>query len=121
MVRIWAVLFGIAFIFGGVAGYGVLPDMIKDGLLFGYFEVDAMHNLIHIATGVIAIMCATSATLSKMFFILFGLIYAAVAGIGFYYDGDMFGMMHMNNADNFLHTAVAVFALLIGFNAKTSK
>lgn len=120
MVRIWAVLFGIAFIFGGVAGYGAMPQLLENGLLFGYFEIDPMHNLIHIATGVIAIMCATNATLSKSFFILFGLLYAVVAGLGFYYDGDLFGVMHVNTPDNFLHTAIAAFALLVGFNAKTS-
>lgn len=117
MVRILAVLMGIAFIFAGVAGYGVMPQFVENGLLFGYFEVDTMHNLVHIATGVIAIMCATSFRLSKLFFILFGLIYAAVAGLGFWRQGDLY-MMHVNMADNYLHAGIAVVSLLIGFSAK---
>ena len=117
MVRILAILMGIGFIFGGVAGYGVMPQFVEHGLLFGYFEVDTMHNLIHIATGVIAIMAATSHRLSRLFFIYFGLIYAAAAILGFWRHGDLF-VMHVNMADNCLHAGVAVVALLIGFNTR---
>lgn len=117
MARMLAVLFGIGFIFAGVAGYGVMPQFVENGLLFGVFEVDAMHNMVHIATGVIAIMAATSARLSKLFFIVFGLIYAVVAGLGFWREGDLY-VMHVNMADNYLHAGIAVLALLIGFKAK---
>lgn len=117
MVRILAVLFGIAFIFAGVAGYGVLPQFVENGLLLGYFEVNSLHNLIHIVTGVIAIMAATSFRLSKLFFIVFGLIYAVAAGLGFWLHGDLY-MTHFNMADNYLHAVIAIIALLIGFSAK---
>ena len=66
MIRILAVLFGIAFIFGGVAGF--MPAFMTNGALFGIFEVDSMHNIVHIASGVIAIMCATSYKYSKLYF-----------------------------------------------------
>jgi hypothetical protein len=118
MVRILAILFGIAFIFGGVAGYGVMPQFVENGLLFGYFEVDTIHNLVHIVTGVLAIMAATSYRLSKLFFILFGLIYAAAAVLGFWHQGDLY-IMHADMADNYLHAGVAIIALLIGFSAKS--
>lgn len=118
MVRILAVLFGIAFIFAGVAGYGIMPQFVENGLLFGFFEVDTIHNLVHIVTGVIAIMAATSFRLSKLFFIIFGLIYAVAAGYGFWHQGDLY-IMQANMADNYLHAGVAVVALLIGFSAKS--
>lgn len=115
MLRLFAILFGIALIFVGVAGF--LPQFMTDGLLFGYFEVDSMHNLVHLVTGVLAIMAAGKASLASTFFKLFGLIYAAIAVAGFWYQGD-FVMMHMNQADHILHAVIAVVALYFGFFVK---
>lgn len=120
MVRMLAILFGIGFIFIGVAGYGFMPQFVEHGLLLGFFEVSAMHNIFHIVTGVIAIMSATSYKASKLFFIIFGLIYAIVAGIGFWRGGDIY-IMHVNMPDNFLHAAIAIISLLIGFSAKLAR
>jgi len=116
MVRMMAIIFGIGFIFAGVAGY--LSHFMQDGLLFGLFEVDTMHNMIHIASGVIAILSAISLKYAKWYFRIFGLVYAAVAVLGFLWNGDfsMF-MMHMNMADNYLHAGIAIVALYLGFLA----
>jgi len=115
MLRIIAILFGIAFIFAGVAGF--LPTFMKDGLLLGYFEVDTMHNIVHLATGVIAILVSTSYRYTKLFFILFGLVYTAIAIWGFWNNGDLI-VMHVNMADNILHIVVGVIALYLGLSAK---
>lgn len=113
MARFLAVLIGIAFIAAGVAGY--MPQFVQNDLLFGYFEANTVHNIVHIVTGVLAIMAATSRSLTKSFFVLFGLIYLVVGGLGYYRDGDLY-LMHMNNADNLLHLALGVVLLLIGLN-----
>lgn len=114
MLRTFAILFGIAFIFSGVAGF--IPSFMPNGFLFGLFEVNTMHNLFHIASGVIAIMCATSTRSSRLFFQVFGVLYALLAIVGFLRNGDFsFMMMHMNMADNFLHLGIAVVALFLGF------
>jgi hypothetical protein len=120
MLRIMAILFGVGFIFAGVAGY--MPSFNTDGLLFGFFEVNAMHNMIHIGSGVLAIMAATSHSLTRLYFKLLGLFYGVVAVLGFVWNGDMgMMMMHMNAADNFLHTGIAVVALYLGFVTKKAK
>lgn len=117
MLRIMAVLFGIAFIFVGVAGF--LPTFMHNGLLLGYFEVNNMHNLVHLISGIVAIIAATNYRYSKIYFQLFGLVYAAVAIVGFYRQGDLsFMMMHVNMADNILHIVIAVVALYLGFSAR---
>lgn len=115
MLRALAVIFGIVFIFAGVAGF--LPDFTQDGLLFGFFQVDSMHNIAHIATGVIAIMAATSFNFTKLFFQIFGIIYAVVAIVGFWRGGDLF-IMNVNFADNILHTVIGVVMLYLGFFVK---
>ena|SRR5579863_3311796 len=117
MIRIAAVIFGIAFIFAGIAGF--LPQFTTDGMLFGYFEVNAMHNVIHLISGVIAIMAATSFAYSKLYFQIFGVIYGLVAIAGFVLHGDLsFIMMQVNMADNILHAVIAIIALYLGFSAK---
>ena len=116
MARFLAVLFGIAFIAGGVAGY--MPQFFQNDLLFGYFQVDTVHNMVHIATGVIAIMAATNRGLTKTFFVLFGLLYLIVGGIGYWRDGDIF-IMQVNRADDLLHLGLGIVLLLIGLNTSS--
>lgn len=118
MIRILAILVGLGFIFLGVAGYGVLPQFVQDDLLFGYFNTDAMHNMLHIGTGVLGILCSYSAGLSRFFFIIIGITYAVLAGLGFFHDGDAY-YMHVNMADNYFHTGVAVIALIIGLRGSS--
>lgn len=114
MLRIFAILFGIGFIFAGVAGF--IPAFTPNGFLFGLFEVNAMHNFVHLASGVIAIMCATTHYASRLYFQIFGVIYGIVTILGFVMKGDLsFIMMHMNMADNFLHLGISVVALYLGF------
>ena len=115
MLRIMAILFGITFIFAGVAGF--LPSFTTDGLLFGYFAVDSMHNIAHIVSGVIAIMAATSPKYTRWYFQIFGIIYAVVAIVGFWRGGDLY-IMTVNFADNILHTVIGVVALYLGFFVK---
>lgn len=117
MVRILAIIFGVLLIFLGVAGF--LPQQfMKDGLLLGYFEANQMHNLVHLVTGVIAILCATSYRAAKWFFKIFGIIYAIFAILGFFWKGDFnMIMMHLNRADNYLHVVIAIIFLYLGFLA----
>src|SRR3990167_8469380 len=117
MVRIFAILFGIGFIFAGVAGF--LPMFMPDGLLLGYFEVDAMHNLVHLISGIIAILAATNYRYAKLYFQVFGIIYGIVTIAGFVLGGDFnFMMMHMNMADNILHLGITIVALYLEFATK---
>lgn len=114
MTRVFAIIFGIAFIFAGVAGF--FSTFMTNGQLFGLFEVDFMHNIIHIISGVIAIMASTSIKYSKWYFRLLGIIYATIALLGFWYSGDFYMLhMHMNFADNLLHVGIALVALYLGF------
>lgn len=114
MLRMIAILFGIAFIFAGVAGF--MDIFMKDGMLFGFFMVDTLHNMVHIITGVIAIMAATSFQFTKLFFMVFGIIYTIVAIWGFWTGGDLM-IMQVNEPDNMLHLVVGVLAIYLGFSA----
>ena len=75
MLRMLAILFGIALLYllGQLRLF--FPHFMQNGLLLGIFEVDKMHNLIHIASGVLAILAAVKIKYTKWYFRLFGIIY----------------------------------------------
>ncbi len=117
MLRMLAILFGVAFIVMGVAGGGMMPQWIENKLLFGHFSIDLLHNLVYLVTGVIALITAITPGFSKLFFIVFGLMYALMAGIGIGRAGDIY-VMHNNMSDNYLFIAIAFVLLVIGLTAK---
>ena len=118
MLRIITVLFGIIFIFIGVAGF--LPSFSHDGLLFGLFETNSMQDMIHLVSGVIAIMAATSYGLTVLFLRLFGLFYTVIAIWGFWKGGDLY-IIHANTADNILHIVAGLLAFYLGLSPRSSR
>lgn len=115
MLKALAVLFGIILLAVGVLGF--VPGAMPNGLLLGYFQVNAAHNAVHILTGIIALLAGFSGSVSSLwFFRLFGIIYVLFAIHGFIYgDAPILGMVANNGADTLLHLAIGVVALFIGF------
>lgn len=105
-------ILGIVLVLVGVAGFFV------DGMLL-VFQVDTVHNVVHLLSGVVAIAAAsTSESYSRMYLIVFGLVYGVVTVVGFVNGGDILGLFRVNDADNYLHAAIAVVSLGVGFGSK---
>lgn len=115
MVRTLSAIFGVVLLAFGILGF--MPEYTPNGYLLGIFHVNTVHNLIHITSGIIALLCAWQGFVaSRYFFRIFGVIYAIVAVLGFFYkDEHIFGIIANNIADAWLHTAIAVVSLIIGF------
>lgn len=115
MLKTLAIIFGLGFLAIGILG--LMPAYAPDGMLLGIFQVNLAHNLVHLLTGVIALLSGFSGENSaKWFFRLFGLVYAAVAVHGFmYHHAPIFGIIVTNAADTWLHTGTAALFLLLGF------
>jgi len=111
-LKCFAALFGLVFVVVGILGF--VPALTPNGLLLNVFMVDNLHNIVHLGTGIIALLAATKEHLSRLFFQVFGIIYAVVAILGFFLKGNMM-LMQMNAADNWLHLGIAIVALLLGF------
>ncbi|MFA6095379.1 MAG: DUF4383 domain-containing protein [Candidatus Paceibacterota bacterium] len=106
--------FGIVLLVIGVLGF--VPGVTTDGSLLGIFDVDALHNVVHVLTGVIAIVVAKkSMDASRMFLKVFGVVYGLVAIVGFAQGDTVLGLFGVNMADNVLHLVIAVLALWLGF------
>lgn len=106
--------FGIIFVLIGVLGF--VPGLTTDGLLLGIFEVNIVHNVIHLLTGIVALFCAGTASAAKSYFKIFGVIYGLVTIIGFTNDASILGFFSVNTADNVLHLLITVVALYLGFS-----
>ena len=112
-VKLTTKILGGVLLVVGVAGFFV------DGQLL-MFQVDTVHNVVHIATGVIGLIASGTYSYSRLFLIVFGLVYAVVTVLGFTMGGDILGLFSVNMEDNTLHAAIAVVCLGVGFGSNKS-
>jgi hypothetical protein len=126
MVKKAAQIFGWILVLVGILGF--IPGITSSGdtgdLLLGIFQVDALHNIIHLVTGAAGVWAAMSGgKSSKMFFQIFGVIYALVAILGFMTaDGDkVLNLVITNMADNWLHVVIALVSLYLGFGTSAEE
>lgn len=115
MLKAIAILFGIVLLAIGVLGF--VPSASTNGLLLGHFEVNLAHNIVHLLTGVVAILAGLSSRGAAIwFFRLFGIVYAVVAAHGFIYGNEpVFNILANNAGDTWLHTGIALVSLFLGF------
>lgn len=109
-------ILGVVFLTIGVLGF------FNDPLL-GIFDVDSLHNVIHILSGVLAFIAVSKGreqmrTYSKVF----GVTYGLVAILGFLVPGDMIlGLFASNMADDVLHLVIATTFLYVGYGRATHR
>jgi hypothetical protein len=123
MVKSFALLFGIVFLVVGILGFVPAATKEIDGMpmLLGIFHVNTLHNIVHLASGAVFLLCGLAgAGPSRTFFKIFGIVYGLVAVLGFYYgDQPLLGLISSNKANTWLHVVLAAVMLFIGFG--TSK
>jgi hypothetical protein len=118
MLKKIGLAFGAVFVIVGILGF--VPALTPDGKLLGIFAVNGAHNLVHLATGAIALAIALASPSGLgLFFKVFGVIYALVAVLGFVSgDAPLLGIIAHNQADLWLHVAIAAVSLWLGFGMK---
>jgi hypothetical protein len=108
-----ALVIGIVFVIVGILGFIPNPIVSPTGL----FAVDTMHNLVHLISGIVLLAGVYSFGASLALKIV-GIVYAIVAILGFFLvgeDGMMLGLIMVNEADKWLHVALAIVILIAGF------
>jgi Domain of unknown function (DUF4383) len=107
-----ALIIGVVFVLVGILGFIPNPLVSPTGL----FAVNAAHNLVHLVSGAAILACAYTNIGAALGLKVFGVIYALVALLGLFTSGDMLlGFIRTNNADHWLHVALAVVILAAGF------
>lgn len=114
LVQKAATVFGAVFVVVGILGF--IPAFTPNGHLLGIFEVNGVHNMIHLLSGVAALVLSRTHKNARLYFQVFGIVYGLVALLGvFSGDNDLLGVVAHNVADIFLHIIIAATALYLGF------
>lgn len=106
-----AIVIGIVFVLVGLLGF------VNDPVL-GLFDVNPLHNLIHLISGIVLLAGAYSSLGSSMALKIIGVVYALVAVLGFFLvdaDGMLLGLIPINTPDQWLHVVLAVVILAAAF------
>jgi hypothetical protein len=121
MLKKIALVFGVVFVAVGLLGF--VPAAAPEGHLLGLFHINPLHNVVHIASGAVALWAGlTNERNAKLYFQIFGVVYALVAVLGFVYgDQPILGLVANNAADTWLHVVIAAVTLYLGFGMKTAQ
>ena len=122
LAQIFCLVTGIVLIAVGVLGFifaspdfGVGQNLMREPFIA--FDVNGWHNIVHLATGAFLLFMAASARTAITGAIVFGVLYVVVTIWGFVDGSDILTVLPINTADNFLHLALAIVALLVGISA----
>lgn len=109
-------LAAVVFILVGVLGF------VSESPLLGLFQVDTVHNVVHIVSGVLALICAGMGYgAARGYLIVFAVLYGLVTLVGFLNAGNVLGLFQVNQEDNYLHLAITVVTLLVGLGSSSQE
>jgi hypothetical protein len=122
IAQAYAAIVGLVLVAVGVLGFIANPIVSSDP--GAVFATSAIHNVIHIATGLLALYVAFGLTGETQAngVIGFGALYAAIFVLVFLSPTlfGLFGQATANAADHALHAALAVSALAVGYLARAA-
>jgi hypothetical protein len=124
-VQAAALLVGGVLVVVGILGFipGITTDYDKfewaghhsAAKLFGMFAVSGLHNIVHVALGVLGFVLARSYAAARAYFLGGGLAYLALWVHGLVVDHDAAAnFMPVNGADNWLHFGLGAAMVLLG-------
>jgi len=121
VTRYWMIFAGISLVAAGLIGF-VPGNPIASESQDALFRVNAIHNLVHIVTGALAIYIGwmLRGTTLANWTIGFGVLYVAVAVL-VYFDPTLFGLFASapaNFPDHLLHAALGIVSVGLGWMAR---
>jgi len=114
-LRAMALIFAIVFILLGVLSF--IPPITHNHVLVNFFTVGILLNIFYILIGLLALSASGSNFYARLYFKLFGILFAAIAIGSFAKNGDL-GIVHINISDSFFYLLTAIIALYLGFTSK---
>jgi hypothetical protein len=99
-------IMGLAFVIVAICGF-------IDGHQVLIFHVNTAHNIVHLLSGLLALGCGFAGEgPARAFGLIFGLVYGAVAVLGFLNVQFIVDLLHLNDPDDWLHAAIAAIFLV---------
>ncbi len=114
---------GTVFIVVGLLGFTVSGDHSvaghTGGQLLGLFQVNILHNIVHIAVGAAMVAAAIAGTrAARVANTLIGAVYLALGLLGLFITGDNpLNIIALNGADNGLHLVMGAVLVTVGLGA----
>jgi hypothetical protein len=89
------------------------------GSLLGLFQVNGLHNVVHLAVGAAMVAAAIAGTRSaRLANTLIGAVYLALGVLGLFITGDNpLNIIALNGADNGLHLVIGSVLVAVGLGA----
>src|SRR4051794_34830339 len=120
----YCLIAGVLLLAAGVFGFFAdgsfdVGDNLQGGSFVG-FEVNGLHNLIHVASGALLIVGSRERASARAVAIAFGVTYALVALIGIVDGSDVIGLIPINGADNVLHVLLALIGIVAGLGSRSA-
>jgi hypothetical protein len=117
-----ALVFGAVFVLVGLAGFlvsgGHPASGTSGGALLGLFQVNVLHNFVHLAIGTAMIAASLrgdrSARLANQGF---GVLYLVLFVLGLFLVGTELNIVAINSGDNVLHLVLGAVLAGFGFGA----
>lgn len=115
--ELYIMLVGVALTVIGAVGFAVNADFATgsaattDRLLF--FDVNGWHNLVHLASGLVALGLVNTGRATARNALIYGAAYAVVTVWGMV-DSPILNMIPIGDNESVLHGAIAAIGLAIG-------
>lgn len=123
-----AAAFLVAAIAGFIPGLTAHLDQLhwlgreSQAALFGIFAVSVLHNLLHLAFGVLGLLLSSTFARARAYLVGGGLFYLGVWVYGLLIDlSGPRNILPLNNADNWLHLSIGVVMTLLGVTLAGSR
>jgi hypothetical protein len=115
--QLYALVFGAVLLIAGIIGFAYSASFGSPGevdAVFGILDVNAWHNIVHIATGALGLLLFRTA--AREYALGLGAVYVIVAIWGFIIgDGEsILGFIPINTEDNVLHLVIGLAGLGAG-------
>jgi hypothetical protein len=115
--QLYALVVGAVLLLAGIVGFAYSASFGSPGevdSVFGILDVNAWHNIVHIATGALGLLLFRTA--AREYALGLGAVYVVVAIWGFIIgDGEsILGFIPINTEDNVLHLVIGLAGLGAG-------
>jgi uncharacterized protein DUF4383 len=114
---LYALLIGGVLLVAGIIGFFYSASFGSPGsvdAVLGILDVNAWHNLVHIASGAVGLLAfASGPRASRTYALVFGVVYIVVAIWGFIIGNNesILGFLPVNTEDNILHVILGVLGV----------
>jgi hypothetical protein len=119
--RLYVGVVGAVLVIAGIIGFFYNATFTDDkavrDAVFGIFDVNGWHNVVHIVTGLGGLLAfSAGAYATRTYALAFGIVYVAVAIWGFIVGdgGSILSIIPVNTEDNVLHLLLGVGGLAAG-------